>query len=299
MREYYMSVEHEIERAIRVIAANEVIKNVRNTSYSNAKKNSDVEIGNFKRSIWNSDQAADQYCNNVERYFFDAVTSKFYTEYIKPTDKVLDVGAGTGRLSFVIADKGCEVTSVDISASMLKVLEKKRGRRKINTILSDGEKIPLEDEQFDAVVSMDLLAHFPNWPDFLREKTRVCKNGGHIIYNFYCGENLRHIDNDRAKASNYITNGDYVSHCTKDELQYVCEDLGLEIVKLQPYDFFGMNGMWFPNLSAKECIEFRKLYIKFLANEKILTVIKDFEQTIVNNLSHEYCATMMVILKRQ
>ena len=151
----------------------------------------------------------------------------------------------------------------------------------------------------EVLVSLDLLMHFPNWPDFLKEKTRACIKGGHIIYNFYSGENLKHINNDKAMASNYITNGDYVSHCTKNELQYVCEKFGLEIIKLQPYNFIGLNGMWFPNLSAKECIEFRKLYLKILANEKILKVIKEFEETIVNNLSHEYTASMMVILRKK
>ncbi len=39
--------------------------------------------------------------------------------------KFLDLGCGTGRLSFILAEKGANVTSVDISAGMIEKASKK------------------------------------------------------------------------------------------------------------------------------------------------------------------------------
>ena len=46
--------------------------------------------------------------------------------------KVIDFGAGTGRLSLPLSQLGYKVTAVDASEEMLKELQKKRYRKKIN-----------------------------------------------------------------------------------------------------------------------------------------------------------------------
>jgi len=164
-----MSVKSELKKALRFFRKKEKSEiNKKEHLYFNANITTDEEIGQYKRNAWNSENAAQRYKINVEQNFFNAVTAKFYTKYLNPTDKVLDVGAGTGRLSFAIADKGCEVVSTDISESMLKVLDETKGERNIKTIVSDGDGIPVGDEQFDAVVSMDFMLHFHNWQDFLK-----------------------------------------------------------------------------------------------------------------------------------
>lgn len=295
-----MSIKSEFKKVLRFFNKKENPEIAKKEHlYFNANITTDEEIGNYKRNAWNSSEAADRYYKNVEHNFFNAVTSKFYTNYLKLTDKVLDVGAGTGRLSFAIADIGCEVVSTDISESMLNVIEKTKGERKISTIVSDGDGIPVGDEQFDAVVSMDFMLHFHNWQDFLKEKVRACKRGGHIIYNFYSGDNLNNINKDKAIASNYIANGEFIAHCTQDELKIICEELGLEIIKLQPYNFLAGNGLWFPNLTTEEVVTLRNLYTKIMTNEKILHVIKEFEEKVVENLTPEYCATMVIVLRKK
>ena len=259
----------------------------------------EVTIGDYKRDAWNSRAASERYLENVERTFFGGITSEIFMGYLGPEDRVLDIGAGTGRLSFPIADKGCEVVAVDISESMLRALEENKGERRITSILSDGDKIPVEDAQFDAVVSMDFMFHFPNWRDFLREQVRVCKSGGHIIYNFYASENLKNIDTDATVAGNCLAGGEFIAQCTKQELEETCDALGLEIVRLHPYDFLAVNGLWFPNLSMEEASTFLSLYRKILANETILSTITKFEHDIVGNLSPEDCARMIVVLRKK
>ncbi|MFA6537726.1 MAG: methyltransferase domain-containing protein, partial [Patescibacteria group bacterium] len=56
--------------------------------------------------------------------------------------KVLDVGAGTGRVAIILQKIGAEVTALDISPKILKVLQKKEPR--IKTVVADGEDLPFE-----------------------------------------------------------------------------------------------------------------------------------------------------------
>lgn len=39
----------------------------------------------------------------------------FMEKYVKPGDRILDVGGGPGRYSLYLAQKGCNVTLVDLS----------------------------------------------------------------------------------------------------------------------------------------------------------------------------------------
>jgi 2-polyprenyl-3-methyl-5-hydroxy-6-metoxy-1,4-benzoquinol methylase len=52
----------------------------------------------------------------MERYPIEfAVTKHFINRYIRPGDKVLDIGGGPGRYSIYLAEKGCRMTLLDLS----------------------------------------------------------------------------------------------------------------------------------------------------------------------------------------
>lgn len=101
--------------------------------------------------------------------------------------KALDIGCGTGRISLVLAKLGAEVTSLDLSAAMLKYLELEARKRKvasrITTIESSADKLPLDDNSFDIVTCFGLLEHLPA---VVRRKTilealRVLKPKGKLL----------------------------------------------------------------------------------------------------------------------
>jgi SAM-dependent methyltransferase len=93
---------------------------------------------------------------------------------------VIDLGAGTGKLTASLLDRGLEVTAVEPSPNMLAELERELGDRPgLRTVSGGGEQIPLADGTADAV----LCAQAWHWVDPERavpEVARVLAPGGRI-----------------------------------------------------------------------------------------------------------------------
>ena len=92
---------------------------------------------------------------------------------------ILDVGAGTGRASVILAKMGAAVTALDVSEQMLKELKKKNP--KVQTVIGDAESLPFPDKSFDAVVAAFLIVHLKDPTRFFDEAYRVLKDGGMLV----------------------------------------------------------------------------------------------------------------------
>jgi len=103
---------------------------------------------------------------------------------IKKGDKVLDVGCGSGRHTFFLLEKGCNVTGVDVSPKMLEVLKQKAEKRKYSLplFLADCNNLPFETESFDVVVSIyGSLTHLQKPVCCIQEMKRVLRKGGKVV----------------------------------------------------------------------------------------------------------------------
>lgn len=93
--------------------------------------------------------------------------------------KLLDVGAGTGRLSLPLARLGAVVTALDISERMLMELYKKN--KTVKTVAGDAESLPFENETFDIVTAAFLIVHLKDPTRFFDEVYRVLNDGGLFV----------------------------------------------------------------------------------------------------------------------
>ena len=93
---------------------------------------------------------------------------------------VLDVGAGTGALAQALSQKGkFSIEATDISEEMLKVAASKKIYKR--SFLSDLTKeIPVENGNYDGVVSSGTFTHGHVGPSAMAELVRVTKPGGLI-----------------------------------------------------------------------------------------------------------------------
>jgi len=101
----------------------------------------------------------------------------------EPGQKVLDLGCGTGHYSIELAQKGLEVTGIDISEEMIAYAKKKSEDMglDINWMLRDAHTLPFGDSTFDRIVSVTALEFFPEPARALREAYRVLKPGGRMV----------------------------------------------------------------------------------------------------------------------
>jgi ubiquinone/menaquinone biosynthesis C-methylase UbiE len=103
--------------------------------------------------------------------------------------KILDVPAGTGRISVGLAAMGARVVGGDISVNMLKAAASKAGAQRVNRVSFaqvNAGKLPFADGTFDAVASFKFFHQIPNEakPDLIREMARVIRPGGKLIAEF-------------------------------------------------------------------------------------------------------------------
>ena len=103
---------------------------------------------------------------------------------LKPGDKVLEVGVGTG-LSLPLYPSNVKVTGIDVSTEMLDRARQRVSRfdlSQADAILEmDGENMQFADNTFDKVVAMYVVSVVPDPRKLVEEMRRVCKPGGDIF----------------------------------------------------------------------------------------------------------------------
>lgn len=106
---------------------------------------------------------------------------------------VVEFGAGTGRLTCLLAPLVKKISAFDESAAMLAIAERKLragGWSNWQTAVADHRHIPAEDQSADLAIEGWAFGHFVGWhPDFwqeaaneaLAEMQRVLRPGGTMI----------------------------------------------------------------------------------------------------------------------
>ena len=102
---------------------------------------------------------------------------------IRPGDHILEVGVGTG-INASLYPSNCQITGIDLSASMLDKARKKvkrEGLRNVRLLEMDAAKTTFADDTFDIVYAPYLISVVPDPVTVAREMRRICKPGGKII----------------------------------------------------------------------------------------------------------------------
>ncbi len=86
--------------------------------------------------------------------------------------RVLDVGCGTGMITFEISKFVREVVGIDKSKEMIKIAKKSSN---IRYIVADALNLPFKDKSFDLVISTTVMQDInkKDWSKFLKEIHRV------------------------------------------------------------------------------------------------------------------------------
>jgi phosphatidylethanolamine/phosphatidyl-N-methylethanolamine N-methyltransferase len=102
---------------------------------------------------------------------------------IKPGDKILEVGVGTG-INASLYPKHCHVTGIDFSALMLeKARERvaKKGVKNVRLKEMDAGNLTFADGSFDIVYAPYVISVVSDPVKVVNEMRRVCRPGGKIV----------------------------------------------------------------------------------------------------------------------
>ncbi|EAR60811.1 bifunctional 2-polyprenyl-6-hydroxyphenol methylase/3-demethylubiquinol 3-O-methyltransferase UbiG [Neptuniibacter caesariensis] len=99
--------------------------------------------------------------------------------------RVLDVGCGGGILSESMAQRGAEVTGIDMGAAPLKVAKLHGLESGVNVTykqITVEELAAEEPESYDVVTCMEMLEHVPDPSSIVAACARLCKPGGQAFF---------------------------------------------------------------------------------------------------------------------
>ncbi len=118
-----------------------------------------------------------------KRFFYPRITHAISYMDIRPGDRILDVGVGTG-LSLSLFPGYCKVVGIDLSTEMLmKAKEKITANRldNIKVMSMDAMSVGFKDDSFDKVFISHVVSVVPDPYKVMSEVKRVCRKGGQVV----------------------------------------------------------------------------------------------------------------------
>ena len=148
--------------------------------------------------------------------------------------KILDLGTGSGYLSFPIAKKYSNISVIGLDI-VEKALEVNRFRakeeqiRNISFITYNGIEFPFSDSEFDMVISRYALHHFPDIQKSISEVSRVLKRGGFL----FVSDPTPNANDTSRFVDGYmqLKKDGHIKFYTKEDWLQICGKYGLKFKK--------------------------------------------------------------------
>ena len=121
----------------------------------------------------------------------------FAGKYLKPHQKILDIGCGNGLFFELIKDKEINYTGIDSSKKLISFARKKYPRTKF--LVKNALELNFKKNYFDLIFSFAFLHHIPSESlrlNFLQNIYKLLKPKGYFIctcWNSFAGRKMKSI----------------------------------------------------------------------------------------------------------
>lgn len=102
------------------------------------------------------------------------------TDLLKPEDRILEVGCGTGAIVAELTRRGHDIIGTDISREAIEHGRRKHGN--VHLEARPAEDLGFGDESFDVVLSFDLFEHIEEIDRHVAEVRRLLRPGGYYLF---------------------------------------------------------------------------------------------------------------------
>jgi phosphatidylethanolamine/phosphatidyl-N-methylethanolamine N-methyltransferase len=117
------------------------------------------------------------------RIFHESRESAVRKLDVKPGERILEVGVGTG-IALPLYPAHCQITGIDFSEGMLEKAKKRSATfdlQHVELLRMDAGQMEFEDDTFDTVMAAYVVTAVPDYRKVVMEMIRVCRPGGRII----------------------------------------------------------------------------------------------------------------------
>lgn len=217
--------------------------------------------------------------------------------------KILDVGCGSGVTGRMLAEKGYEVTGIDLSPKMVDLANRKAGGSPFHALVGDITRTSFSSDHFDLCLSISCLHHFLDPVPALEEISRVLKMGGRLVLVEPNGSNpivrlsrLLGFVLERLGKLKGATKNERVHNCKDYKL--MLERAGLKVARTFSYSISAEL-----DIRALELPEREKLNYYFPQDSKILGSLlrarKGLYQIVERIFPQPYGGSYLVIVSRK
>jgi SAM-dependent methyltransferase len=159
-------------------------------------------------------------------------------QYLKPTDRVLDIGTGGGEIFLSLAPYFGEGVGIDDDAAMIKTAQRNQSNLSIDNVSlmrMDGKDLQYNPEEFDVVLSRHVWVH-------TSEVVRVLRPGGYFIMQ---AVGIRSSQNFR-EAFGWVWSPDSEYHQSAADVAEQFRSHSCHIIALGEYDV----PYWFQDMES-------------------------------------------------
>jgi SAM-dependent methyltransferase len=185
------------------------------------------------------------------------ILAPLFVDFVGVQGEVLDVGCGTGALTFAIArsESVSKIVAIDLSEAFLAYARSKTDDPRIRFESGDAQNLRFSDASFDQCLALLVMRFIPDAAKAAREMRRVTRPGGVVataMWDNTGGNELNDSLSDAARSldSNAPQDKDPGSYGTAEALTSLWAAAGLRNIEVKnivfPCGFDSFNDFWQP-----------------------------------------------------